>query len=467
MATYTPTSSSGTTYSSLSVGDIIQGNYTGNMIPVTIPAGSYKLECYGAQGGSGRTLTRSTSSTSGSYECPSSSDFTVVDVYGGNASIYNSSYYLMYLGQGQLNHSEIGTLNVQVNTSGTYKFVITYQTEKNCDTFSISIGETNYYNSVSGDNTSSPDEYELSLSSGQYISMEYRKDGSVNTGSDYVGIEIYKYVDGSSESWSFGSLASGGYGGYSQGILNLTSATTLYLCPGGMGGFDSQTSGTPSQQTISGGWNGGGSAHTYVYGDAGTMAGGGGGASDIRIGSNSLYARVIVAGGGGGSAGVSDTTKKRGGGSTGSSSGGSSYYGTQTAAGTGGDFGTGGNATGSNNYKYGAGGGGGGWYGGGASTNVSDTDTNYRTYNGGGSGYVYTSSTASNYPSGCLLNSNYYLTDATTTTNTRTRNGLVKITMLAKAVTYKMWVKTATSTWSPANKVYVKTAASTWKEGSL
>ena len=34
---------------------------------------------------------------------------------------------------------------------------------------------------------------------------------------------------------------------------------------------------------------------------------------------------------------------------------------------------------------------------------------------GGGSGYVYTSSTASNYPSGCLLNSTYYLSDATTT----------------------------------------------------
>ena len=54
-----------------------------------------------------------------------------------------------------------------------------------------------------------------SLSNGQYISMEYRKDGSVNTGSDFVGIEIYKYVDGSSESWSFGSQTSGGYGGYS------------------------------------------------------------------------------------------------------------------------------------------------------------------------------------------------------------------------------------------------------------
>lgn len=32
----------------------------------------------------------------------------------------------------------------------------------------------------------------------------------------------------------------------------------------------------------------------------------------------------------------------------------------------------------------------------------------------GGSGYVYTSSTASNYPSGCLLNSSYYLTEAQT-----------------------------------------------------
>jgi hypothetical protein len=49
MATYTPTSSSGTDYtSSLAVGDIIQGNYTGNVIPVTLPAGQYKLECWGA-----------------------------------------------------------------------------------------------------------------------------------------------------------------------------------------------------------------------------------------------------------------------------------------------------------------------------------------------------------------------------------------------------------------------------------
>ena len=53
-------------------------------------------------------------------------------------------------------------------------------------------------------------------------------------------------------------------------------------------------------------------------------------------------------------------------------------------------------------------------YGGGAVNAHSDSTTDYRNQNGGGSGYVYTSSTASNYPSGCLLNSSYYLVNAST-----------------------------------------------------
>jgi hypothetical protein len=48
----------------------------------------------------------------------------------------------------------------------------------------------------------------------------------------------------------------------------------------------------------------------------------------------------------------------------------------------------------------------------------SDSITVYRQYHGGGSGYVYTSSTASSYPSGCTLNSTYYLTNASTTAGT-------------------------------------------------
>ena len=53
---------------------------------------------------------------------------------------------------------------------------------------------------------------------------------------------------------------------------------------------------------------------------------------------------------------------------------------------------------------------GGGWYGGGSGADGSQCAGSA----GGGSGYVYTSSTASNYPSGCLLNSAYYLANAST-----------------------------------------------------
>ena len=55
--------------------------------------------------------------------------------------------------------------------------------------------------------------------------------------------------------------------------------------------------------------------------------------------------------------------------------------------------------------------GGGGWYGGGAYTSYSDSATSYRSYNGGGSGFVWTGSYA---PANYYLNSSWYLTDAAT-----------------------------------------------------
>ena len=61
---------------------------------------------------------------------------------------------------------------------------------------------------------------------------------------------------------------------------------------------------------------------------------------------------------------------------------------------------------------------GGGWYGGvptGGSTTVPTSNSSDDTQGSpGGSGYVYTSSTASSYPSGCKLNNSYYLTNAST-----------------------------------------------------
>lgn len=223
------------------------------------------------------------------------------------------------------------------------------------------------------------------------------------------------------------SHASGGKGGYSYGTITLTDkTTTLYIYSGGQGTAYATTTYTSQG---GGGFNGGGGA--------GYRGGGGGGASDIRIGTDSLYARVIVAGGGGGAYSYSSTYKAAGGYGGGTTGASGSYYsssysswvgkgGSQTAggaAGTGssanyngkaGTFGVGG----STGYKYNSpdhyssGAGGGGWYGGGGAGNNSSGSRNRATGGGGGSGYIYTSASASNYPSGCLLTSKYYLSDA-------------------------------------------------------
>ena len=235
----------------------------------------------------------------------------------------------------------------------------------------------------------------------------------------YYNLEVWGAQGG-----NYNTTYVGGLGGYSKGIVHLTKGTTLYVCVGGQ----PQTV-TTTKTAVPGGFNGGGNgfnrdySSTYTYGQAG------GGATDIRIGQNSLYARVIVAGGGSGS---NNRISGYAGGGTSGVTGQSGYAGTQTSAGTGGSFGQGGSAsTSGNKYKYGASGGGGGFYGGGAGTSYSDS-TNYDKYSGGGSGYVYTQATASSYPSGCLLNSTYYLTAASTTEGINTGNGKATITYIGK-----------------------------------
>ena len=242
----------------------------------------------------------------------------------------------------------------------------------------------------------------------------------------------------------------GGYGGYSKGTITLTKTTTVYVSVGGAG----------SSSSTAAGFNGGGT---------GISSGrGGGGATDVRIGQNSLYSRVIVAGGGGGAGVTSANANPCGCG--GGEYGGDGYYNNTTGSyttgqnrsggsasqtaggitwstGTQATFGQGGNASG-----YSCGGGGGGWYGGGGAYD-SDSDSDGR-WGGGGSGYVYTSSTAKNYPNGCLLNSTHYLTNAKTIAGNKsfksptgknetghTGNGFCRITNLTPTQ-YGLYVKT-------------------------
>lgn len=262
-----------------------------------------------------------------------------------------------------------------------------------------------------------------------------------------------------------------GKGGYSVGTITLSAKTRIYIRVGGSGN---------SGQT-NGGFNGGGKRNTFN---------GGGGASDIRIGQDSLYARVIVAGGGG-SDGANNRTGMYGGGETGGSTtqnfGSGGYGGTQTGVSNSSwqttaqsssttsesdayaGFGFGGNGVYRSSGFGGAGGG--GWYGGsGAYPDGSGDDDRG---GGGGSGYVYTSSTASNYPSGCLLNSAYYLADAQTiagntsipstsgsTETGHSGNGYIRITAI-KVQSLNMPVNIG-GLWKDCNEAYVNIGG-TWK----
>lgn len=178
-----------------------------------------------------------------------------------------------------------------------------------------------------------------------------------------------------------GNGAFGGLGGRVQGQLNVTPGEVVYFYVG------QQPSGSAT-----GGWNGGGNGYNFGSGT------GGGGASDIRIGGNTLNHRVVVAGGGGGTGWNCGGQQERGGNGGGSGSAESGYYcngnnssyvgggGNQGSGGAGssywssgatvGSFGQGGNAYSGGNY---AGGGGGGWYGGGGGS----------YYGGGGGGSSY------------------------------------------------------------------------------
>lgn len=260
--------------------------------------------------------------------------------------------------------------------------------------------------------------------------LTYSKTGSdgqtTTTNFSYTGAtQVYKAAqDGVYRLQVWGSAGSGqdyGYGGYSVGYINLKANTTLYVNVGGR------------TNTMYGGWNGGGNAQrSHGYG--------GGGATDISLygtegtttwnTTEHLYSRIIVAGGGGGSddtqSGTNDGRGGYGGGLTGgnptdTNSATSGYGGTQTS---GYAFGYGqSNPSGSD-----SGGGGGGWYGGKAITTSSNAG------GGGGSGYIYTEDTAAQYPSGCKLDSSYYLSNASTTGNVRNAAGYATITYIGDCV---------------------------------
>lgn len=405
---------------------------------------------YGADPAGGQTTPATGSSESDTSGSPGGSGYVYTSATASNypsGCLLNSSYYLSAAktiagntsftsptGSSETGHSGNGYCRITViECKNTALYTRINNSMKKATAFYFKLNNNKMYGVGSANYN------------GSVMNFDYT--GSVQTVTLAPG--TYKLECWGGQGGTYSSYI-GGYGGYSKGTITLTKTTTVYVSVGGAG----------SSSSTAAGFNGGGT---------GISSGrGGGGATDVRIGQNSLYSRVIVAGGGGGAGVTSANANPCGCG--GGEYGGDGYYNNTTGSyttgqnrsggsasqtaggitwstGTQATFGQGGNASG-----YSCGGGGGGWYGGGGAYD-SDSDSDGR-WGGGGSGYVYTSSTAKNYPNGCLLNSTHYLTNAQTIAgNTsftsptgsaetgHTGNGFCRITNL-NPTQYGLYVKT-------------------------
>lgn len=230
-------------------------------------------------------------------------------------------------------------------------------------------------------------------------------------------------------------------GGFAQGTFNNKEYTTAYAHVGGSGTYGTTGRGqayiSATHPTLS--YNGGGIISDGDLSSTVRGAVSAGGGTDLRIGTDSLYARIIVAGGGGGS-GCNDHYGGDGGGTSGGERRNARYGtnygpGTQTAAGAGsevtisGGFGYGG----AGYYRsdgYG-GAGGGGWFGG--SGTYPDNYTDNDDGGSGGSGYVLTESSFK--PENYLLDESYYMTDTQLSTGGNTLPyAITKLTILCNSV---------------------------------
>jgi hypothetical protein len=225
--------------------------------------------------------------------------------------------------------------------------------------------------------------------------LETCEEGSCSVTFSYTGQTEVWYPPKNAIDISFQVLGaqggnSGGFGGEVTGVLT-TKPTILHVTVGGAG---------RSGAGVPGGFNGGGPS-----GDSYSREGSGGGASDIRLGSE-LGSRIVVAGGGGGAGLGLNSGGGAGGGLTGGSgsangqiggSGGSQISGgsgatasSEFATGDNGEEGFGGQGGSSSAESLGAGGGGGGGYfgGGGGSAAEDELCCTYSSGGGGGSSYA-------------------------------------------------------------------------------
>lgn len=399
------------------VGDVKNFAYTGSYQEVELPAGQYKLQCWGAQGGSNAaassySITAKAGGKGGYSEgIITLTQKTTVRVYvggqgsssaggfnGGGSTTGSSSYSTGTSGQAgyvygtsrmgggggatDIRLSDGALLSRIIVAGGGSGGAMTYRAETTSTTSWQTVG-TYSCEGTGGVTTTNRDYY-----MGWYGIQQGVKYRITLTNIPSPTRLIYDGADG-----SFGSV-------------NLSGATTTFTAPKNhkSGSNVCIKSSDPSTNNVS-------TAKIKVE-------------KQVTTTSTNSYTDSQVGFAGGGTTGVGYS---------------STYQGKQNGAGSGGSFGQGANQT-ITNYRHCSGAGGGGWYGGGGGSYSDSSTTNCR-YSGGGSGFVNTAASAGNRPSGYIGlqldsgetkagNTSFPSTSGGTETG-HSGNGYAKITRLA------------------------------------
>lgn len=367
------------------VGEVFNFDYTGSVQEITLPAGKYKLQCWGAQGGN-VTGTYAVNGSKGGY---SEGVITITE---------KTTFYIFVGGQGtsytsSASQTSTTVLNGGWNGGGAGVRTAQYSSEDTdgrsfprggggatdistvTSTMNYSGGRTSR-NSASllarcivaggGGGASSEVTVTTTTSTTTSTSTKSGKFTSYSSSVSYAGLygTFYNSIDGNV---TFSNTYSKGVNFW---IMN-SSGSSLKSVAVGAGGSVTTTipSGANWVQVTANGDLTAASGNVSMSWSIETTV------TDTET--SSSYAKQSQQGGG--------------------TSGKGQYPGTQTSASGGGSFGYGASMR-SSNYRYCSGGGGGGWYGGGSGK--SDSSTSYVNYSGGGSGFVNTAANAASRPSG-------------------------------------------------------------------
>lgn len=384
---------------SFPVGTVMDFAYTGSYQEVELPKGSYKLQCWGAQGGSNASASSySITAKSGGKGGYSEGIITIpqkttVRVYvGGKGSSSSGGYN----GGG----STTGSSSYSTGTSGQAGYV--YGTSRmggGGGATDIRLSDGSLYSRIivagggSGGAMCYKKYSEETLSQTSYSNIgTWTFTGSGSTSGDWGRSEYYEPSNVAQLYLYYSYLDTLGVKKIRITATPRTSSNYLRCELCNMNTYNYSSASSTSSSTASLTWSLPSVSNNSIY------------AARIKVSYSSgnnwqgtiKVEKVIETY----SISTNTSTNYQAGGVGGGTSGGgysSSYYGTQSAAGSGGSFGQGANQT-ITGYRYCSGAGGGGWYGGGGGK-YSDSSMTYCKYSGGGSGFVNTAANSSYRPS--------------------------------------------------------------------